>query len=159
MQQRIGFGYDSHQFGGKGPVILAGVKIKHVSGLKGHSDADAVAHALMDALLGAAAMGDIGTLFPNRDPKWKGADSMVLLAEVKRRVQAAGYHIVNVDVTVIAEKPKIQPHAAEMRANIARVLGVSDGAVSVKGKTNEKMDDVGEAKGIMVHAVAALGGA
>jgi 2-C-methyl-D-erythritol 2,4-cyclodiphosphate synthase len=159
MDQRIGFGYDSHQFGGKGPVILAGVRIKHDSGLKGHSDADAVAHAITDALLGAAAMGDIGGLFPDTDKKWKGADSLNMLAEVKRRVVAAGYRIINVDATVIAEAPKIGPHVKEMRENLARVLAISEGAISVKGKTNEKMDDAGAGKGIMVHAVASLGGA
>lgn len=156
---RFGLGYDSHAFGAKRPLVLGGVKIKHTSGLKGHSDGDGVAHAVMDALLGAAAMGDVGRLFPDTDPRWKGADSLLLLADVRRRVVAAGYSIVNVDVTVITEQPKLAPHADAMRARLATVLGVASGAVSVKAKTNEGLDDVGKGKGLQVFAVAALAGA
>ena len=156
---RFGLGYDSHAFGAKRPLVLGGVKIKHTSGLKGHSDGDAVAHAVMDALLGAAAMGDVGRLFPDTDPRWKGADSLQLLADVRRRVVAAGYSIVNVDVTVITEQPKLAPHADTMRARLATVLGVASGAVSVKAKTNEGLDDIGKGKGLQVFAVAALAGA
>jgi len=156
---RFGLGYDSHAFGAKRPLVLGGVKIKHTSGLKGHSDGDAVAHAVMDALLGAAAMGDVGRLFPDTDPRWKGADSLQLLADVRRRVVAAGYSIVNVDVTVITEQPKLAPHADAMRERLAAVLGVAPGAVSVKAKTNEGLDDIGKGKGLQVFAVAALAGA
>jgi 2-C-methyl-D-erythritol 2,4-cyclodiphosphate synthase len=159
MLQRFGYGYDSHTFGAARPLVLAGVEIAHDSGLQGHSDGDAVAHATIDALLGAAAMGDIGTLFPDSDAKWKGADSMQMLREVCRRVAAAGYHIVNVDVTVITELPKLAPLIGDMRGKLADALGVPIGAVSVKAKTNEQMDDVGRGKGLMVHAVASLGGA
>ena len=159
MLQRFGYGYDSHTFGASRPLVLGGVEIEHDSGLQGHSDGDAVAHAVIDALLGAAAMGDIGTLFPDTDPRWSGADSMTMLREVRRRVTAASYHIVNVDVTIIVEAPRIAPHVADMRSKLADALSVTTGAVSVKAKTNEKMDDVGEGKGLIVHAVASLGGA
>ena len=159
MRQRLGLGYDSHTFGAQRPLVLGGVTIPHESGLVGHSDGDAVAHAVSDALLGAAAMGDIGRLFPDTDERWKGANSMQLLAEVKRRIVAASYVIVNVDVTVITEAPKLAPHAEAMRANLASALGLPTGAVSVKAKTNEKMDDVGAGKGLQVFAIASLGGA
>ncbi len=159
MRQRFGIGYDSHQFGAKKPLILGGVEIKHTSGLKGHSDGDAVAHALIDALLGAAAMGDIGRLFPDTDKKWKNADSIKMLEEVRRRVVAASYTIVNVDATIVTEAPKLAPHIEEMRANIARALSLGESCVSVKAKTNEKMDTVGRGKGLIVYAVASLGGA
>ncbi|HEX9582579.1 MAG TPA: 2-C-methyl-D-erythritol 2,4-cyclodiphosphate synthase [Gemmatimonadales bacterium] len=159
MRQRFGLGYDSHAFGAKRALVLGGVKIKHTSGLKGHSDGDAVAHALIDALLGAAAMGDVGRLFPDTDPKWENADSMQLLTDVRRRVVAAGYSIVNVDVTVITEKPQLAPHADAMRERLAAVLGVAAGAVSIKAKTNEGLDDVGKGKGLQVFAIAALAGA
>lgn len=159
MRQRLGLGYDSHAFGGRRPLVLGGVTIPHDSGLVGHSDGDAVAHAVSDALLGAAAMGDIGRLFPDTDDRWKDANSMQMLAEVRRRIVAASYVIINVDVTVVTEAPKIAPHAESMRANLAGVLGLPDGAVSVKAKTNEKMDDVGAGKGLQVFAIASLGGA
>ena len=159
MRQRLGLGYDSHTFGAQRPLVLGGVAIPHESGLVGHSDGDAVAHAVSDALLGAAAMGDIGRLFPDTDERWKGANSMQLLAEVKRRIVAASYVIVNVDVTVITEAPKLAPHAEAMRANLAAAVGLPTGAVSVKAKTNEKMDDVGAGKGLQVFAIASLGGA
>lgn len=159
MRQRFGIGFDSHTFGAKRPLILAGVTINHTSGLVGHSDGDAVCHAVTDALLGAAAMGDIGRLFPDTDPRWKDADSLKLLAEVKRRLVAASYTLVNVDVTVITEVPKLAPHVEEMRANLAGVLGLPVSAVSVKAKTNEGMDTVGKGKGLQVFAVASIGGA
>jgi 2-C-methyl-D-erythritol 2,4-cyclodiphosphate synthase len=159
MRQRFGIGYDSHVFGEKRPLVLAGVTIEHTSGLKGHSDGDAVAHAVIDALLGAAAMGDIGRLFPDSDERWKGADSMRLLAEVRRRVVAASYQIVNVDVTVIAEAPRLAPHVEAMRSGLAGALALPIGAVSVKAKTNEGMDAVGKGVGLQVFAVASLGGA
>ena len=159
MRQRFGIGFDSHVFVEKKPLILGGVKIKHPKGLKGHSDGDAVCHAVIDALLGAAAMGDIGQLFPDTDKKWKGADSLELLREVKRRILAASYTLVNVDVTVITESPKLGPHIAEMRDNVSGALGLPLNSVSIKAKTNEKMDSVGRGKGLQVFAVASLGGA
>ncbi len=159
MRQRFGIGYDSHVFVEKRPLILGGVKIDHAKGLKGHSDGDAVAHAVTDALLGAAAMGDIGQLFPDTDERWKDADSLTLLADVKRRLVAASYTIVNVDVTVITERPKLAPYVLEMRENIARALSVPVSAVSIKAKTNEKMDAVGRGKGLQAFAIASLGGA
>lgn len=159
MRQRFGIGYDSHVFGKKRPLVLAGVTIKHTSGLKGHSDGDAVAHAVIDALLGAAAMGDIGRLFPDTDKRWKDADSMRLLAEVRRRILAASYQIVNVDVTVIAEAPRLAPHVDAMRDSLAGALALPTNAVSVKAKTNEGMDAVGKGMGLQVFAVASLGGA
>ncbi len=157
MPTRLGLGYDSHRFGAERPLVLGGVTIPHAAGLAGHSDGDAVAHAIIDALLGAAALGDIGSLFPDTDPRWKDADSIALLGEVHRRIVAAGYGIVNVDVTVIAETPRLAPHVAAMRERLAKALGVEHGAVSVKAKTNEKMDAVGQGEGLQVFAVASLG--
>jgi len=159
MRQRFGIGYDSHRFGARRPLVLGGVTIPHDSGLVGHSDGDAVAHAVADALLGAAAMGDLGRLFPDTDARWKGVNSMQLLAEVKRRVVAASYTIINVDLTVVTEAPRIAPHVNAMRENLARVLALPATAVSVKGKTNEQLDDVGAGKGLAVFAIASLGGA
>ncbi len=159
MRQRFGIGYDSHVFGRKRPFILGGVEIEHETGLKGHSDGDAVAHAITDALLGAVAMGDIGTLFPDTDERWKGADSLMMLSEVKHRLVAASYSIVNVDVTVVLEKPKLAPYIGQMRDNVARALGLALNGVSIKAKTNEKMDTVGRGKGIMVFAIVSVGGA
>jgi 2-C-methyl-D-erythritol 2,4-cyclodiphosphate synthase len=159
MRQRFGLGYDSHRFGAKRPLVLGGVTIEHDTGLVGHSDGDAVAHAVADALLGAAAMGDLGRLFPDTDKRWKGADSMQLLAEVKRRIVAASYVIVNVDVTIVTEAPRIAPHVDAMREQLARALGLPTTAVSVKSKTNERMDAVGAKKGLQVFAIASLGGA
>lgn len=159
MRQRFGIGYDIHPFATGRQLILAGVTIDHAQGLAGHSDGDAVAHAVADALLGAVAMGDIGRLFPDTDERWKDADSMRLLAEVRRRVVAASYTIVNVDVTVIAEQPKLAPYAEAMRGNLARVLGLHINAVSVKAKTNEKVGELGRGKALAVLAVASVGGA
>jgi 2-C-methyl-D-erythritol 2,4-cyclodiphosphate synthase len=159
MRQRFGIGYDSHTFGAARPLVLAGVAVPHDSGLQGHSDGDAVAHAIIDALLGAAALGDIGTLFPDTDPRWKDANSLVLLEEVRRRVVAASYAIVNVDATVITERPRLAPHIAAMRQNVAHALSVAVSAVSIKAKTNEGMDAVGRGEGLQVLAIAALGDA
>ena len=159
MRQRFGIGYDSHVFGAKRPLVLGGVEVEHDSGLKGHSDGDAVSHAIIDALLGAVAMGDIGRLFPNSDSKWKDADSLEMLAEVKHRLMAASYTIVNVDVTVVAEKPRLAPYVDRMCENLSRTLGLPPRAVSIKAKTNEKMDSVGRGKGIQVFAIASVGGA
>jgi 2-C-methyl-D-erythritol 2,4-cyclodiphosphate synthase len=159
MRQRFGIGYDSHTFGAKRPLKLGGVVIDHSSGLTGHSDGDAVAHAVIDALLGAAAMGDIGRIFPDTDARWKDADSLKMLSEVKRRLLAASYMLVNVDVTVITEAPRLAPHIEEMRNNLADTLSLPVNAVSVKAKTNEKMDAVGKGEGLQVFAVASIGGA
>jgi 2-C-methyl-D-erythritol 4-phosphate cytidylyltransferase/2-C-methyl-D-erythritol 2,4-cyclodiphosphate synthase len=151
---RIGLGYDSHRLVAGRRLILGGVEIPFEKGLMGHSDADAVAHAVTDAVLGAAALGDIGELFPDTDPRWHDADSLQLLAEAGARARTAGVRVVNVDVTVVAERPRLGPHRAAMSANIARALGVSADAVSIKAKTNEGLDATGRGEAIMVHAVA-----
>ena len=153
---RIGFGYDSHRFEEGRPLVLGGVEFPGETGLRGHSDADVLIHAVIDALLGAAALGDIGSHFPDDDPKWKDADSAMLLADVVREVRGAGWSIGNVDATVICERPKLAPCVELIREHLASVMGVGKGRVSVKGKTNEKMDDVGAGAGIVVHAVALL---
>ena len=152
---RVGFGYDSHRFDDDSRAVqkLGGVAIEGCPKLKAHSDGDVLLHALTDALLGAAALGDIGGRFPDSDPRWRGADSAEMLAEVVRELAAHGWRAANVDATVICERPKIAPHAEAIRARIAALLGVAAGAVSVKGKTNEKMDDVGAGLGIEVHCV------
>lgn len=151
---RIGNGYDSHRFAEGRRLVLGGVEIPHEKGLTGHSDADAVAHAVTDALLGAAGLGDIGRHFPPGDAEWKDADSMELLARVVRLLEGHNYQPVNVDVTVVAEAPKIGPHADAMRERLAGVLGISPGHVSVKGKTNEGLGWIGRGEGIAVFAVA-----
>jgi len=153
---RVGIGYDSHRFAAGRRLILGGVEIAHPLGLAGHSDADAVAHALIDAMLGAAGLGDIGTMFPDSDPRWHGADSLELLQRAHRAVVAAGHRLVQADVTVIAEQPKIGPHVPLMRERLAAALTVSSDAISVKGKTNEGMGWIGRAEGIAVIAVAVL---
>lgn len=153
---RIGCGYDSHRFEDGRRLVLGGVTIPGATGLKGHSDADVLIHAIIDALLGAAARGDIGSHFPDTDARWKDADSAQLLAAVVEEIAAAGYRIGNVDATVICERPKLRPHIDAIRARLAQLLGVDVGQVSVKGKTNEQMDAVGAGVGIAVHAVALL---
>ncbi len=155
---RIGFGYDSHRFEEGRPLVLGGVRFPDACGLKGHSDADVVIHALIDALLGAAARGDIGSHFPDTDERWRGAVSTDLLASVVCEIRAAGYSIGNVDVTVICETPRLRPKIDEMRQSLAAVLGIDVSCVSVKGKTNEQMDDVGARLGIEAHAVCLLEG-
>jgi 2-C-methyl-D-erythritol 2,4-cyclodiphosphate synthase len=153
---RTGIGYDSHRFGTDRPLVLGGVVVPHPEGLVGHSDADVVAHAIADALLGAAALGDIGAHFPPDDPAWKDADSIELLRRVVAVVAAERLGPVNVDVTVVCEAPRIRPHAEAMRERLADALGVGVGAVSVKGTTNEGMGWVGRGEGIAVFAVATL---
>ena len=153
---KIGFGYDSHRFEDGRQLVLGGVRIPGSPGLRGHSDADVLLHAVIDALLGAAALGDIGSHFPDTDEKWKGADSAKLLEAVVDEVARAGYRVGNVDATVICERPKLRPHIDAIRARVAELLGTDVGCVSVKGKTNEKMDDVGAGVGIEVHCVALL---
>lgn len=156
MNFRIGEGWDIHQLVEGRKLILGGVEIPHTKGLLGHSDADALLHAITDALLGAAALGDIGTHFPDTDAQFKGADSGVLLAEAVRRVHAQGYSIGNVDSTVIAQAPKLMPHIAAMRARIAELLGIRLDQVNVKAKTAEKMGPVGECLAMEARAVVLL---
>ena len=156
---RIGEGWDTHQLVAGRPLILGGITIPHTHGLLGHSDADALAHAITDALLGAAALGDIGKLFPDTAAEFKGADSMVLLAEAYRRVKAQGWVIGNVDTTIVAQQPKMAPHIPAMRERLAQVLGIDAGQINVKAKTAEKMGPVGELKAIEARAVCLLAGA
>jgi 2-C-methyl-D-erythritol 4-phosphate cytidylyltransferase/2-C-methyl-D-erythritol 2,4-cyclodiphosphate synthase len=151
---RAGTGYDLHRLVEGRPLILAGVRIPFERGLQGHSDADIVCHAVTDAVLGAAALGDIGRLFPDTDAQWKDADSVMLLRSAVERARAAGFAVVNVDVTVIAERPKLLPHLDAMRANLAGVLGIDAGAVSIKGKTNEGVGEIGRGEAMACHAVA-----
>ncbi len=153
---RIGEGWDIHQLVVGRKLILGGVDIPYSHGLLGHSDADALLHAITDALLGAAALGDIGTHFPDTDAQFKGADSGVLLAEAARRVRSAGYAIGNIDSTIVAQAPKLMPHMAAMRANIARILGIEVTQVNVKAKTAEKLGPVGEGLAMEARAVALL---
>lgn len=153
---RIGHGYDSHRFQSGRRLILGGVEIPSDRGLVGHSDADAVAHAVTDALLGAAGLGDIGRHFPPSDDEWKDADSMQLLARVVSLLEGENYQTVNVDVTVVAEMPKIGPYADAMRQRLAAVLGIAPGNVSVKGKSNEQMGWIGRGEGIAAFAVALI---
>lgn len=153
---RIGYGYDSHRFAEGRRLLLGGVEIPDSPGLTGHSDADVVAHAVTDAILGAAAAGDIGTHFPPGDAEWKDADSMVLLARAVDVIHEAGYRVGNIDLTVICERPPISPHSAAMATNLAQTLRVGAGDVSIKGKTNETMGWEGRGEGIAVHAVALL---
>lgn len=153
---RVGTGYDSHRFDERCELVLGGVRIANHAGLAGHSDGDAVAHAVIDAVLGAAAAGDVGSHFPPSDPRWKGADSIELLAMATRAVRAAGWQVVNVDVTVICESPKIRPYVAEMCTRLGDAMGISSARVSVKGKTNEGMGWIGAGEGVAVHAVALI---
>ena len=153
---RIGIGFDSHRLIEGRPLILGGELIPHSAGLKGHSDGDALCHAITDALLGAAALGDIGRHFPDTDPQYRGANSLDLLARAVGIVREAGYAVENVDAVVIAERPPLAPHADRIRRRLAAALGVEVGAVSVKGKTNEGMGEVGRGEAIVVHAVALL---
>lgn len=151
---RIGNGYDLHRLVAGRPLILGGVTIPFDKGLDGHSDADAVCHAVTDAILGAAGAGDIGRLFPDTDPAWSGADSMALLGRAAEIVANAGFSVVNVDVVVIAQKPKLLSYIDAMRANLGRALGIPVSDVSVKGKTNEGVDSMGAGDSIATHAVA-----
>ena len=153
---RVGHGYDVHRLVEGRKLILGGVEIPWEKGLFGHSDADVLLHALMDAMLGAAALGDIGQHFPASDERYAGADSLQLLAEVSRLLTEAGYRLVNVDCTILAQRPKLMPHVPAMRANIARVLGVELDAVSVKATTEEGLGFTGDGSGIAAHAVVLI---
>jgi 2-C-methyl-D-erythritol 2,4-cyclodiphosphate synthase len=152
----VGIGYDSHRFVPGRPLILGGVTIPHARGLAGHSDADAVAHALTDAILGAAGAGNIGQLFPDSDPQWKDADSMELLRTAHELVRGRGLTLAQADCSVIADQPKLAPHLAAMAAALTSRLGVATGAISVKAKTNEGMGFIGRGEGLAVIAVAVL---
>ncbi len=156
MNIRVGEGWDIHALVEGRKLMLGGVEIPHSKGLLGHSDADALLHAITDALLGAAALGDIGTLFPDTDVQFKGADSTVLLAEAARQVRSRGYEIGNVDCTVVAQAPKLAPFKAAMCARIAQVLGLAVDLVNVKAKTAEKMGPVGEGRAMEARAVVLL---
>jgi 2-C-methyl-D-erythritol 2,4-cyclodiphosphate synthase len=153
---RIGHGYDIHRTVAGRPLVLGGVKFDAPFGLDGHSDADALTHAICDALLGAAGLPDIGHLFPNTDPQWKGADSQVLLQRVIAALRERGWTPVNVDATLIAEQPKIAPRLAEMKATLARSTGLPVDAVGLKATTNEGSDDIGRGLAIAAHAVALI---
>ncbi|HEY8330967.1 MAG TPA: 2-C-methyl-D-erythritol 2,4-cyclodiphosphate synthase [Pseudomonas sp.] len=153
---RIGHGYDVHRFGEGEFITLGGVRIPHRFGLVAHSDGDVLLHALSDALLGAAALGDIGRHFPDTDPQFKGADSRVLLRHVFALVQAKGWQVGNVDATIVAQAPKMAPHIEAMRATIAADLGIVLDQVNVKATTTEKLGFTGREEGIVVHAVALL---
>lgn len=156
MTFRIGHGYDVHKLVEGRRLILGGVEIPHTLGLLGHSDADVLTHALMDALLGAAALGDIGHLFPDSDPAYAGADSLKLLEAVMERIRAAGYAVSNVDCTVLAQAPKLAPHIRTMRERLAAAMGVDVEQISVKATTEEGLGFTGAREGIAAHAVALL---
>ncbi len=153
---RVGFGYDSHRFESGRKLILGGVEFLGEVGLKGHSDADVLAHAIIDALLGAAALGDIGSHFPDTDEKWRGANSMELLSAVVKEVRSHGYTISNIDATVICERPRLRDKVDAIRNRLSSVCAIGFDQISVKGKTNEKLDDVGAALGIIAEAVCLL---
>jgi 2-C-methyl-D-erythritol 2,4-cyclodiphosphate synthase len=153
---RIGHGYDVHRLVEGRKLILGGVDIPHEKGLLGHSDADVLAHAFADALLGAAAMGDIGKHFPDTDPAYKGADSLKLLAHVCNLLKEAGYELVNADMTILAQAPKLAPHIPTMRANFARVCGVDVSQINVKATTEEKLGFTGAKEGMAAHAVCLI---
>ena len=156
MNLRVGEGWDTHQLVTGRALVLGGVTIPHTHGLLGHSDADALLHAITDALLGGAALGDIGRHFPDTDPAFRGADSVVLLQEAVRRVRAAGYEPLNVDATIVAQAPRMAPHIPAMVQRIAAALGLALDAVNVKAKTAEKMGPVGEGRAIEARAVCLL---
>lgn len=153
---RIGHGFDVHAFGGNGPVTIGGVKIPYEKGLIAHSDGDVLLHALTDAMLGAAALGDIGKLFPDNDDRFLGADSIELLREVTRVIREHGYTVGNVDCTVIAQRPKLAPYIQQMREILAQAMGTELDRVSVKATTEEKLGFTGEGLGIAAHAVALI---
>ena len=153
---RIGHGYDVHRLVENRKLILGGVEIAHEKGLLGHSDADVLAHAISDALLGALAKGDIGHLFPDNDPKYEGADSLWLMSQIVPIIESEGYKISNIDSTVIAQAPKLAPHIYKMRENIAKTLGISVNDVSIKATTEEGLGFSGEKLGIAAHAICLL---
>lgn len=153
---RIGHGYDVHRLTEGRKLILGGVDIPYEKGLLGHSDADVLTHAIMDALLGAAALGDIGKLFPDTDPAYAGADSLMLLERVRERLSKAGYQVGNIDATILAQRPKLAPHIPQMRTNLANRLGIEVDQVSVKATTEEGLGFTGTGEGMAAHAVCLL---
>jgi 2-C-methyl-D-erythritol 2,4-cyclodiphosphate synthase len=156
MNIRIGNGYDIHRLAQSRKLILGGVEISHSLGLLGHSDADVLTHAIMDAMLGALSLGDIGHYFPPSDDKWAGADSLMLLDKVNNLIQEQGWKVGNIDSVVVAERPKLKPHIEKMRQKLAGVLQIEPNQVGVKATTNEKLGPVGEEKGICAYAVVLL---
>ena len=153
MSMRIGYGYDSHEFAAGVSLVLGGVKFEHTHGLAGHSDGDVLLHAITDALLGAVAVGDIGSFFPPSDPQWKGANSVIFLEEAMRQIEIAGYRVVNIDTTMILAAPKIVPHAEKLRARVAELLKVQASSVGIKAKTPE---GTGTENAAIAHAVVLL---
>ncbi|HEY9753232.1 MAG TPA: 2-C-methyl-D-erythritol 2,4-cyclodiphosphate synthase [Coleofasciculaceae cyanobacterium] len=153
---RIGNGYDIHRLVPDRPLILGGVRLEHELGLLGHSDADVLTHAIMDAMLGALSLGDIGHYFPPTDPQWQGANSLELLAQVDGLIQSKGWQIGNIDSVIIAERPKLKPHISTMRDRLALVLNLQPDQVGVKATTNEKLDATGREEGIAAYAVVLL---
>jgi 2-C-methyl-D-erythritol 2,4-cyclodiphosphate synthase len=153
---RVGIGYDSHRFVEGRPLVLGGIRIPHPRGLAGHSDADAVVHALIDAILGAAAAGNIGQHFPDTDPQWKNADSMALLARADDLIRQRGYVLAQADLTIISEQPKLNPHLTAMAGKLEEQLKAAPGSLSIKAKTNEGMGFIGRGEGLAVIAVATL---
>ncbi|MBD2577624.1 2-C-methyl-D-erythritol 2,4-cyclodiphosphate synthase [Oscillatoria sp. FACHB-1406] len=156
MDIRIGNGYDIHQLAPDRALILGGVNIPHELGLLGHSDADVLTHAMMDAMLGALSLGDIGHYFPPSDPKWKGADSIELLKQVNELVRSRGWEVGNIDSTLVAERPKLKPHIAAMRDRLAAALEIESDRVGIKATTNEKLGPVGREEGIAAYSVVLL---
>lgn len=156
MNIRIGNGYDIHRLVTGRPLILGGVQIAHELGLLGHSDADVLTHAIMDAMLGALSLGDIGHYFPPTDPKWAGADSLVLLSQVYGLIRDKGWQVSNIDSVVVAERPKLKPHISAMRDRLANVLELKSDQIGIKATTNEKLGPVGQEEGICAYAVALL---
>ncbi|HSA32784.1 MAG TPA: 2-C-methyl-D-erythritol 2,4-cyclodiphosphate synthase [bacterium] len=156
MSFRIGIGFDVHRFVEGRPLYLGGVEIPHERGLLGHSDADVLLHAVIDAALGAAGVGDIGELFPDSDPRYKGVRSTLLFDEAMRRLRDAGWRVVNCDAVIVCEEPKILPHRAAIRASLAGLLGVPEDAVMVKGKTSEKLGFTGRGEGVAAQAAVLL---
>ncbi|MFE4107856.1 2-C-methyl-D-erythritol 2,4-cyclodiphosphate synthase [Almyronema epifaneia] len=156
MNIRIGNGYDIHRLVSDRPLILGGVKIEHSLGLLGHSDADVLTHAIMDALLGALSLGDIGLYFPPSDPQWQGADSLVLLEQVHQLVQARGWQIGNIDSVIVAERPKLKPYIQAMRDRLAQKLQLEPEQIGIKATTNEKLGPTGREEGIAAYAVTLL---
>lgn len=153
---RVGIGYDIHRLVADRKLLLAGVRVPFTKGLLGHSDSDVLAHAICDALLGAAALGDIGTHFPDSDPRWRGASSLDFLRHAVKLITAKGYRVVNVDATVVAEQPKLKPYISAMRQQLAVVLNVAADAISVKAKTNEGLDAIGRGDAMAAHAVVMI---
>ena len=153
---RVGIGYDVHQLVTGRKLVLGGVELVHTKGLEGHSDADVLIHAICDAVLGAIGQGDIGTFFPNTDPKWRGVASRVFLEEAARQVELRQGRIINIDATLMAQAPKISPHVAAMKVNIAKALGIAEQRVGIKATTNEHLGFIGREEGMAAMAVASV---